>query len=180
MKRVLIGAALRQTCFGLTAVALSLPLLWTLHRRVGVDAPSTGSVLLLGASVVVAFVGGGVLGAALHEFGRGTKFGRNRAGGWIAASGGLIVGVFFCIAVASIYGQSIVEGMADEGASMAWSQRDALLHQTRATAATAAKELAGQGAARLPVLVLLVWALLGPMIGAALEYRLAARPGAAA
>lgn len=175
MKQVMIMAALRQACFGVVAVALSLPLLWTLHRRIGVDVPSTGSVLLLGASVVLVFVGGGLIGAAVRSLGRGTRFERQRTGGWLAAGIGLIFGVVFCIAVAAFYGQSIVENAADDGLTMAWQQRAALLHQTRATATGAARELAGQGAARLPVLALLGWALIGPTLGAALEYRLAAR-----
>lgn len=175
MKQVMIMAALRQACFGVVAVALSLPLLWTLHRRIGVDAPSTTSVLLLGASVIVAFVGGGLLGVVVRELGRGNKLARSRAGGWVAAGAGLLFGLVFCVAVASFYGQSIVENAADDRLTMIWQQRAALLQQTRATATGGARELAGQGAARLPVLVLLGWALIGPTLGAALEYRLAAR-----
>lgn len=69
----------------------------------------------------------------------------------------------------------MAEGAAENGLQMAWERRDALLHQTRDTATGAARELVGQGAARLPVLALLLRTLPGPMLGAALEYRLAAR-----
>ncbi len=181
MKRLMIGAALRQACFGLLAVALSLPLLWTFHRAMGVGSPSAGSVLLLGASVVAAFVGGGLLGAALREFGRGTRFERGRGRGWIAPLAGLLFGLFFSIAVGSFYGQSIVEDLAGEGAKRVWSQRDKLWNQPRATTTDAARELVWQGVSRLPILILLGWAIIGPPFSAALEYRPAAiSPGGAA
>lgn len=175
MKSTLIRAVVRQSCLALVAVVITLPFVWALHRAVGVDAPGTASVVLLGASVLVAFAGGGLLGAALHEFGRTGQWKRNRAGGWIAALGGFLFGSLVCITAASFYGQIVLEDVARQGASLAWSRRDQLVDQTRSVATQAAKELAGRGAARLPVLLLLVWTLLGPTLGAALEYRLAAR-----
>lgn len=117
MKQILWKAALRQAVVGLLAVALSLPWLWTFHRSLGVDSPATGSVFLLGASVVAAFVGGGIIGAALREFGRGTRFERHPARGWVAPLAGLLFGLGWCAAVGSFYGQSIAEDLAGEGAS---------------------------------------------------------------
>ena len=169
-------AAARQACLGLVAVVVSLPLLWALQRRFGLAQGSEG-VLLVGASVLLAFIGGGLVGAGLHEFGRGTSLGRRGKGGWIAPAAGLLLGLVVAVGAGSYHAQSIVEDAASEGASRAWQQRGELLDRFRATqaATTAAKELAVAGAAQLPVLVLLAWAPLGSMLGAALEYRLAAR-----
>lgn len=176
MKQLFIGATLRQACFGLVAVGISLPLLWALQRRFGLTPGSEG-VLLLGASVVAAFIGGGLLGAGLHEFGRGTKFERSRAGRWVSPVAGLVLGLLVAAGAASYHTQSIVEDAAKEGASQAWQKRGELLDRSRAqaTATGAAKELALEGAKQLPMLLLLGWAPLGAMLGALLEYRLVAR-----
>lgn len=73
MKQAMTVAALRQACLGMLLVALSLPLLITLHRKIGVEAPEFGGVALMAASVVLAFAGGALIGVAVREFGRGNK-----------------------------------------------------------------------------------------------------------
>ncbi len=176
LKRIWIRAALRQACFGLVAVALSLPILWAVQRRVGLT-PGSERLWMLGASVVVAFVGGGLIGAGSREFGRGTSFGRGKAGAWVAPLAGLLFGILISTVAASDFGQGLLEDAAKEGAMRAWQGRDQFLDRSRAAniATNTAKELAVQGAARLPALILLAWAPLGAMLAALLEYRLAAR-----
>lgn len=176
MKPLLIRSALRQACFGLIAVALSLPILWAVQRRVGLTPGSEG-LWMLGASVVAAFVGGGLIGAGLREFGRGTQFGRSKMGAWIAPLAGLLLGILVSTVAASDFGQGILEDAAKDGAMRAWQGGDQLLDRSRAASAATntARELAVRGAARLPALILLAWAPLGAMLAALLEYRLAVR-----
>lgn len=118
MRSSLMRAATRQACLGLVAVAVSLPLLWALQRRFGLAQGSEG-VLLLGASVLLAFIGGGLVGAGLHEFGRGTSLGRRGKGGWIAPISGLLLGLAVAVGAGSYHAQSIVEDAASEGVSRA-------------------------------------------------------------
>lgn len=176
MKRLFISALMRQMCFGLGAVALSLPILWAVQRRVGLTPGSEG-LWMLGASVVAAFVGGGLVGAEIGEFGRGTQFGRGKMGAWVAPLAGLLFGILVSTVAASSFGQGILEDAAKDGAMRAWQGRNQLLDRDRAASAATntARELAVQGAARLPALILLAWAPLGAMLAALLEYRLAVR-----
>lgn len=175
MRRILIRAGLRQACFGVLVVVLSLPLLWAFHDRAGLSAPRTFDVLLVGAGVMVSFAGAGALGGALYELARGTRFERRKSAGWIAALGGLLFGSLICLAIASFYGEGILGDVAEQGIHMAWNRRAELQQKTRETMLASGKELAGEHVSRLPVLMLLLWALPVPALGAALEYRLAGR-----
>ncbi len=176
MKHILIRAALRQAGFGLVVVVLSVPLVWALQRRFGL-MPGSGGLWMVGASVMVAFIGGALLGAGMREGSRGTQFGRGKAVAWVVPLAGLAFGFLVGTAAASFFGESLLEDAAKEGAVRAWQGREQLLDSSRAaTAATsAAKELALQSAARLPGLILLAWAPIGAMFAALVEYRLAAR-----
>lgn len=157
---------------GLAAVLVSLPVVWALSRAAGLGAPPVGGVLLLGAGVVLAFAGGGLLGAALGSVG-----GRNQGG--IRALGGAFAGLLWggalCAVVAPIYAQSALDGLTRAGAALVYEQRDMVLGERRLPeapeAVEAAKRLARGGAARLPALALLGWTLCGPALAGAVEAR---------
>lgn len=187
-KSSLSVAIARQLFVGMLIVVVSLPLLWALHGAFGLGNPPLSGVLLLGGSVVAAFAGGGVIGYLL---GAG---GRNTGSVPLAALCGLLWGGSVCALAVPFYGQMIVEHLMHEGTSLAWRERGRVVERagdaarevragrarqaaekTAGEAWTTAKNMALSGAARLPALSLLVWALLGPALGAAWECRRAAR-----
>ena len=164
----------RQMVFGFAVVVLSVPLLWIVQRAIGLGTPPHGGVILVGASVVVAWASGGVLGMII---GAATRARRFNGGLLIAILAGLVWGGALCGVVVPLYLESALEVMAREGAGQVWQQRDALLNRTigLADAFELAKTLAWSGAGRLPVLSLSVWTLIGPAIASWLEARRALR-----
>ena len=123
---------------------------------------------MLGGGVLFACLSGGAIGWALGEYKRGeTKI------AILAFVLGLVWGAILCSVVAPLYAQSVVDALTREGASVAWNQRDAFLDRQTgiATALESAKTLARTGATHLPAFCLLVWVLLGPALGGAMEAR---------
>lgn len=161
----------RQSLFSCFFVAISLPFLWFVHRILDLGPPPLQGVLLLGGSVVFACLTGGALGCLLGEYKRGQS-----GIMWLAFLLGLLWGGALCAIVAPLYAQSVLEALSREGAAAAWSQRDAFLDRQTgiATALETAKSLARSGATHLPAFCLLLWVLLGPALGGAIEARRAA------
>ena len=188
MKSSLSVAITRQLFFGLFAVVVSLPLLWSLHRTLGLSEPPLGAVLLLGGSVLAAFLGGAVIGHLLGAV-------RRHAGDVpLAALCGLLWGGCVCAFVLPAYGSLVVDNLTHESALVAVRERGRILerageatrdvragraHEAASKAAreawATAKGVALSGAAPLPALSLLLWAFFGPALGAAWECRRSAR-----
>ena len=161
-------AIFRQTLLSCFFIAISLPFLWFVHRILDLGSPPQAGVLVLAGSVAFACISGGILGFLLGDFQRG----KNYIGVW-AFFLGLIWGGVLCAFIAPYYAQSVLENLAREGAAAAWNQRDAFVNRQTgvATALESAKSLAQSGLVHLPAFSLLVWVVLGPAIGSAVEAR---------
>lgn len=161
---------------GALVVAASLPILGALSGAVGLGPPPVGGVFLLGTTVVLGWASGALVGALI---GRGS--GRRAGCGALAAAAaaGLVLGGVLCALVLPLYTQSVVDGLARESARLAAAQGRTVLRDRRlpptSAAVEAAQQLARNGAARLPALSLLGWALVGPALAAGIEARRAAR-----
>ena len=160
---------MRQTLFGLVVFVLSLALLGLVQRAIGLGAPPRGGVLLVGLSVIFAFVSGGLLGRTIGA----ARVQGLKAAPLVALLAGLVWGAVLCSAVTPLYLESALEALAREGAGQVLRERADLLNRETGvrSAVDAAKTLAVSGAGRLPVLSLLVWTLLGPAIAGAIEAR---------
>ncbi len=181
------GLILRQVFLGGLSVAATLPLLFWVRERAGLQAaPWTGAILLAGV-VLLGWLSGGFIGAALGEASRKSRF---RAVGLVAGLLGLMWGTVLTIGVAPFYAQSVAQELTREGAGEVWKERGALLDRTREVGQGKGREAVGQtwqgaksiagklarsGAARLPLAVFAVPLLLGPALAAILEARIAAR-----
>ena len=80
MSRVLL-VIVRQAVFGLVVIVPSLLVLATVQRVIGLGAPPTSGVLLVGSSVIFACASGGVLGMTI---GTATRTRRLNAGPLLA------------------------------------------------------------------------------------------------
>ena len=171
---LLSAVIVRQVVFGLVVVVLTLPLLSLAQRAIGLGTPPRGGVLLLGASVVLACVSGGLIGTTI---GAAARARRSNGGVLLALLAGLVWGGVLCSIIAPLYLESALEALAREGAGALWRERSAVLNQETGVqgAVERAKTLARSGAGRLPVLSLLFWTLLGSAIAGAFEARRAIR-----
>lgn len=193
LARRLLRPVLLWSAAGLLAVLVSLPVLNGLHGLARLGPPPASGVLLLGASVVLAFALGGLIGALVASAaGR-----RYRSAGCgpaaLAALAGLALGGLICSVTLPMYTSSVVDALTREGAQAVYAQRRGALDAAKDAAGTVLRErrlpdapdlpgagqtavnealrLARNGAARLPALVLLGWILLGPALAAGVEAR---------
>ena len=166
----LLRATVRQALVGLLVAAASLPLVLALGRALGVPRPPTDGILLLGGTVALAFAGGGLLGALAAAVMRGSR----RRVRLLASLAGLVWGIFLCSVALPFYTQDVLDDMTDQGTEAALAHVDTLLERPSGAldqAADIAGGLIRDGAARLPALALLGWAVIGPTLVAPLEAR---------
>ena len=181
---------IRSAITGIVAVAVSLPLLWALHRSFGLGKPPLNGIVVLGLGVILAFVGAAAIGILTAR----SMPDRRAKTGWWAALFGLVWGIALVSVLVPTYAGMVADEIAKEGAMMALRSRGELLEGARDTLSQIqngksgdaargigagglqkAKELAISGAARLPALSLLFWAILAPPFIAFLEARAAKR-----
>lgn len=170
MKR-LVWVAVRQALLGLLAVAASFPLLLARSHALGLGRPPLGGVATLGGSVVLAFVGGGLIGALLASTFGGRSVGFVRL---VAAGAGLVYGFVLCSAVLPLYTDDVLDELTDRGTEIAVERAPDLLDRPASVgdqAMDAAGKLVHEGAVYIPALALLGWTLLGPALAAPLEVR---------
>jgi hypothetical protein len=184
----LIGAVIRQFVFGLVVLALALPLLRWLHDRFNLGPPPTSAVVIIGAAVLICFVGGGVIGALCGSAGSRGKGISTPLAVVFALGWSLLV----CAGAVPYYATSLLESAAKDVAGAALRERGALYGSAKETvggvrdgrareaAEKAARDTAGLAwdatkkaavdkFAHVPALSLLLWTLVGPPIGAAFE-----------
>lgn len=170
MKRF-VWVAVRQALLGLVAVAASFPLLLALSHALGLGRPPLSGVATLGGSVVLAFAGGGLIGALLSDIAGN----RSRLQVRLAAAlAGLVYGIILCSAVLPLYTDDVLDGLTDRGTEIAVERApDVLAQPSKAAdqAVDAAGKLIHEGAVYIPALALLGWTLLGPVLSAPLEVR---------
>jgi len=170
MKRF-VWVALRQALLGAVAVAASFPLLLALSRALGLGRPPLGGVATLGASVVLAFAGAGLIGALLAAAAPSRPRWQVRS---VAALAGLVYGFFLCSAALPLYTDDVLDDLTDRGTEIAVERAPGLLDRPAGAvdqATDVAGKLAHEGAVSLPALALLGWTLLAPALVAPLEVR---------
>ena len=183
----LTAAIARQTIFGVLVLFLAIPLLNVLHNalreRFGLGPPPASALIMMGVSVLVCFIGAGLIGVLCG----GAMRGRGVAA-LVAALGALVWSGLVCSLVVPMYASSIAEGAATEAALSGVSDPRALYGRARDAvggvregraedvARNTASEFVGRGrdaalraAARVPAVSLLLWTLIGPPLGAAFE-----------
>ena len=177
--------ALRAALLALLLLALSLPLVWAAHSRFELGPPPTRGLWTLGIGLVGIFVGAAWIGVFL---------GSGRGSGTLAALSGWAWGVALTFLLASFYGKLVLVPALRDAKIVAGQNHERIEQAPRETpeqarAGHASKDaaLAGtdfsddardatiSGAARLPAMGLLVWALLIPPALSAWEYRRARR-----
>ncbi len=143
----LARSALLWAIAGVLAVAVSLPVLWAVSGAVGLGQPPLGGVLLLGASVALAFALGGLLGAAVGAAGSRRS---GCAPALSAAAAVLVLGGLLCSALLPLYTSSVLDSLTREGRGSPYAQRDTVLRDRRLPRAREAIEAARKlrGAAR--------------------------------
>ncbi len=177
-------AIVRQSIFGLLALALAMPLLNSLHAKFGLGPPPTSAIVLMGGSVLACFVGAGFIGAFCAT---GAKASRTASAilAWVLSLGWSLL---VCSVVIPFYGSTIVDHLTEEATMTALRERGALVDRagdaidgvragrggqvardTAGEALSRTATLAESGLARLPALSLLFWTLIGPPLGAAFE-----------
>ncbi len=170
MKR-LVWVAVRQALLGLLAVAASFPLLLILSHALGLGRPPLGGVTTLGGSVVLAFMGGGLIGAVLTSIVGDRSRGQVRVA---AALLGLVYGFALCSAVLPFYTDDVLNELTDKGTEIAVERAPDVLDRPANIgdqAMDAAGKLVHEGAVSVPALALLGWTLLAPAFVAPLEVR---------
>ncbi len=170
MKRF-VWVAVRQALLGCVAVAASFPLLLLLSHALGLGRPPLGGVATLGGSVVLAFVGGGLIGAVLSSI-VGDR--SQRQVRFAAAFAGLVYGFVLCSAALPFYTDDVLDDLTDRGTEIAVERVPALLDRPAGVvdqAMDAAGKLVHAGAVSVPALALLGWTLLAPAFVAPLEVR---------
>lgn len=125
------AAAARQGLFGLLAVVVSLPLLFALHGAWGLGAPPASGLLLLGGAVVLAFAGGGIIGAVV---------GASRSSAGLAALFGCGLGLLLCVAVAPLYSTLVIDGLRRDATDAVLGTRGGLEGTARDAAVQGASE----------------------------------------
>ena len=164
-------AALRQTVFGSVAVAVTWPAMLAVHRAFHVGMPPVNALLLLGASVLVSFSVGGLIGAGLAQ--------KVRPGRWLrpaAALLGLVWGLALCSLVLPWYTDQVMEQLTDSGTEQAVAKIGTVaanLNSAPNQLWDVAGKLTEEGAAQIPALLLLGWTLIGPALAAPWEARIA-------
>lgn len=162
----LISVAVRHALLGALAVALSVPVLTGLSRILGVARPPLGGLALLGGSVLLAFAGGGLIGAL------GARAGlRSR---WAVSLLGLVYGLVLCGTVLPLYTDDVLDEMTDRGTELAVARLDKVLEKPEGIwdqAMDVAGHVVQEGAVYVPALALLGWTLVGPALTAPLEVR---------
>ncbi len=179
--------ALRAALVGGMVVGVSLPLVFAVHSHFELGAPPTNGLWTICLGIIGIFVGAAWIGLAV-----GTS--RSRPSGTLAAFGGWVWGVALALALASSYGKVVASSALRDAHALSDQNRDRMEQsrgetpeQARAGHASRDAALAGTqfsddareatigGAARLPAMSLLVWALLVPPALSALECRRARR-----
>jgi len=169
--RRLVWVAVRQALLGVVAVAASFPLLLVLSHALGLGRPPLGGVATLGGSVVLAFAGGGLIGALLASVGANRSLLQLRLA---AALAGLVYGFVLCSAVLPLYTDDVLNELTDRGTEIAVERAPDVLDRPANIgdqALDAAGKLVHEGAVSVPALALLGWTLLGPALAAPLEAR---------
>ncbi len=183
-----LAPLLRAMLVALLAVLVSLPLLFWLHARFELGAPPIKGIVVLTLGVMSACIGASLLGWGIARL-----MGRH-ASGVLAALVGFVWGVTITFSVAPLYGGMIIDEATHEATMTALANRDRIaqsaletLDQARAGHASKAVENAAfkfkdgavdvaiRGAAKLPAMSLLSWALLMPPLLGAFECRRARR-----
>jgi len=183
-----LAPLVRAAIVSLVAVLVSLPLLFWIHGHFELGKPPINGIVMLSLGVMGACMGASFLGWGLG------RLMRRRASGTLAALGGFVWGVAITFSVASFYGGMIADEATRGAAMAAVANRDRItqsaletLDQARAGHASKAAENAGykfrdgavdvaiSGAAKLPAMSLLAWALLAPPLLSAFECRRARR-----
>jgi hypothetical protein len=183
-----LSPLVRGAIVALLAVLVSLPLLFWIHSHFDLGKPPVSGIVLLSLGVM-----GACIGAAFLGWGIGRLMGR-RASGTLAALAGFVWGAMITFSVASFYSGMITDEATRGAAMTALANRDRIaqsaletLDQARAGHASKAVESAGskfkdgavdvaiRGAAKLPAMSLLAWALLAPPLLSAFECRRARR-----
>ncbi len=162
----LFKVAVRQALLGALAVVVSLPVLVGLSHILGVARPPLGGLALLSGSVLLGFVGGGLIGAL------GARAGLRS--GWGASLLGLVYGLVLCGTVLPLYMDDVLDEMTDQGTEMAVERLDTVLDKPKGIwdqAVDVAGHVAQEGAVYVPALALLGWTLIGPALAAPLEVR---------
>jgi len=170
MKR-LVWVAVRQALLGCVAVAASFPLLLALSHALALGRPPLGGVATLGGSVVLAFAGGGLIGAFLAGVGSNRSLLQLRLA---AALAGLVYGFVLCSAVLPLYTDDVLNELTDRGTEIAVERAPDVLDRPANIgdqAMDAAGKLIHEGVVYVPALALLGWTLLGPALAAPLEVR---------
>lgn len=170
MKR-LVWVAVRQSLLGLAAVAASFPLLLALSHALGLGRPPLGGLATLGGSVVLAFAGGGLIGALLASVAGNRSLLQVRLA---AALAGLVYGFVLCSAVLPLYTDDVLDELTDRGTEIAIERAPDVLDRPAGAvnqATDAAGKLVHEGAVYIPALALLGWTLLGPALAAPIEVR---------
>ncbi len=177
--------ALRAALLGIALIGVSLPLVWAAHSHFELGPPPARGLWTLGVGIVCIFVGAAWIGVFL---------GTGRASGAVAALCGWGWGVALTLLLASFYGRLVTAPALRDAQTLAGHNRDRIENapgetpeQARAGHASKDAALAGtdfsddardatiSGAARLPAMGLLVWALLVPPALSAWEFRRARR-----
>ena len=157
---------MRQALFGALAVAVSLPLVLGLSRALGVPRPPVGGLALLGGSVLLAFAGGGLIGALGARAGLRSRLAVSLLG--------LVYGLVLCATVLPLYTDDVLDEMTDRGTEMAVGRMDKILDHPEGIlneAVDVAGHLAEEGAVYVPALALLGWTIIGPALAAPMEVR---------
>lgn len=170
MKRF-VWVAVRQALLGLLVIAASFPLLLALSHALGLGRPPLGGVATLGGSVVLAFAGGGLIGALLAHAAPTRSLLQLRLA---AALAGLVYGFVLCSAVLPLYTDDVLDELTDRGTEIAVERAPDVLDRPANIgdqAMDAAGKLVHEGVVYIPALALLGWTLLGPALAAPLEVR---------
>ncbi len=183
-----LAPLVRAAIVALLAILVSLPLLFWLHSHFQLGKPPLNGIVVLSLGVMAACMGAALLGWGL------ARLGGKRASGTLAALAGFVWGVALTFSLASFYGGMIAEDATRDAAVTALANRDRIaqtasetIEQARSGHASkaavdgalkfgdGAKDVAIRGAAKLPAMGLLVWALLAPPLLSAFECRRARR-----
>jgi hypothetical protein len=112
---------------GLAVIALSLPILFLVHRAFGLGNPPIDGVLVLGGAVIICFA----LAAAI-----GTALGNSQASSPLAALLGLVLGGATCLLVAPIYAGMVVDGLTRDATGLVWQERGHIEEAARTIGST--------------------------------------------
>lgn len=114
MKNSVASNVLGAVLVGVAAVVVSLPILFLVHRALGLGNPPITGLVILGGTVVICFALGGGVGASI---------GAARGNSLIAALLGLVIGGAACFIVAPFYGSLVVEGLSRDATGLVLSER---------------------------------------------------------